>query len=596
MFIFQNQLFYIWCCALVSLFLSWNCAFAADEDSSRYLRGIPPHEYHFYQPPEFRCRDGSKTIPIAWVNDDYCDCKDGTDEPGTSACWNGRFYCANVGHIPQIVPSSRVNDGLCDCCDGSDEWLNGVSLQRERGATGSVPTATALQLPATAACTNRCLEEHQQFVIQYINALRDAEDGWHTRAQWIATYEAQLIHSQGRIQQLQNELDTLNSKIQRLEEAERELTREHDGVHERIKERLLASELEKEHDQKHDGNEHADMIEETAEAERDAEESGHGAVESASGEEVAGTPSDEHIRRDAVESQSSVDTPTPSSRPIATSSPSTSPPPLSPAQLRRHRPVHSPYTNRPESASSPLAPSENVSEPTDKSNDTEKKKREEEEKRIRERDERIKQLVDQHPDITRLQEEYTAFGPTLLSLLLNPLRTLYDLLRNLFVQIVRVPRSEKSKLEESLRAAREARDKVKNELDELKTFVTLDLGPRGEFYGLYKTSLTFETKEYTYELLPFDKVLQKSKGTTAHSTNLGRWEGWEAGYTVMKFGSGDHCWNGPHRSVRIEVSCGRENQILEVKEPSKCTYTMRLRTPAKCDDEYLNKLRAPLRT
>ena len=39
--------------------------------------------------------------------------RDGSDEPGTSACMNSSFACENLGYIVQMVPSSRVNDGIC---------------------------------------------------------------------------------------------------------------------------------------------------------------------------------------------------------------------------------------------------------------------------------------------------------------------------------------------------------------------------------------------------------------------------------------------------------------------------------------------------
>lgn len=68
----------------------------------------------------FVCDGGARVLPLAAVNDDYCDCADGSDEYGTAACARGRFHCR--AGVPRSVPSSLVNDGVCDCCDGSDEW------------------------------------------------------------------------------------------------------------------------------------------------------------------------------------------------------------------------------------------------------------------------------------------------------------------------------------------------------------------------------------------------------------------------------------------------------------------------------------------
>lgn len=85
------------------------------------MKGIHPDLRAQYRADTFKCLDGSQTIPRDWVNDDFCDCPDGSDEPGTSACPNGHFWCANRGFKGMYIPSAQVGDGVCDCCDGSDE-------------------------------------------------------------------------------------------------------------------------------------------------------------------------------------------------------------------------------------------------------------------------------------------------------------------------------------------------------------------------------------------------------------------------------------------------------------------------------------------
>ena len=106
--------------AAVSLLavLSVLCATLVACQEAEKTFGVKPTDQHLYDSKPFKCDDGSKILKQKQINDDYCDCTDGTDEPGTSACDNGKFWCENTGHVGQFIFSSRVNDGICDCCDG----------------------------------------------------------------------------------------------------------------------------------------------------------------------------------------------------------------------------------------------------------------------------------------------------------------------------------------------------------------------------------------------------------------------------------------------------------------------------------------------
>ena len=92
--------------------------------------GVPPSKFAQYEASideergMFHCFDGSRQIPLKNVNDNYADCEDGSDEPGTGIFSNSTFYCVNTPNTRIEIASWSVNDGLCDCCDGSDEFFN----------------------------------------------------------------------------------------------------------------------------------------------------------------------------------------------------------------------------------------------------------------------------------------------------------------------------------------------------------------------------------------------------------------------------------------------------------------------------------------
>jgi len=116
------------------------------------VRGVPrdmqAHYQGFKHAVSFTCFDGSATLAsFDAVNDDYCDCRDGSDEPGTGACSHlakpsakmaAKFSCswnitenltASDARLRQLSLSA-VNDGICDCCGGEDEY-NGEVVCRD---------------------------------------------------------------------------------------------------------------------------------------------------------------------------------------------------------------------------------------------------------------------------------------------------------------------------------------------------------------------------------------------------------------------------------------------------------------------------------
>lgn len=152
-------------------------------------RGVDPKFAYQYSGSEFHCRDGSATVLAAQVNDDYCDCRDGSDEPGTAACPGATFYCANTGYKPEQISSAWINDGVCDCCDASDEY---------NGAT---------------RCANSCDELGRVYREAQQRALEIREQGYKLRLELASAGRARRAEQRTRVTELEAQLSVQEANV-----------------------------------------------------------------------------------------------------------------------------------------------------------------------------------------------------------------------------------------------------------------------------------------------------------------------------------------------------------------------------------------------
>eukprot|EP00929_Paragymnodinium_shiwhaense_P061024 TRINITY_DN30460_c0_g2_i1.p1 TRINITY_DN30460_c0_g2~~TRINITY_DN30460_c0_g2_i1.p1 ORF type:complete len:534 (-),score=130.96 TRINITY_DN30460_c0_g2_i1:101-1702(-) len=171
---------------------------AAQSDASN-VRGVAPGEASAFTAAgdDFRCLDGRSVVPRSAVNDDFCDCADGSDEPGTGACGALEssskppgFYCPNDGGAARYIYPSRVGDGICDCCDGSDEWQAGAST----------------------ACRDVCKEKGRARQLEMEERRKSLEKGIEKRRQALAAV-------QGQGENWKTSAEELRGRIPKLEEA-----------------------------------------------------------------------------------------------------------------------------------------------------------------------------------------------------------------------------------------------------------------------------------------------------------------------------------------------------------------------------------------
>ncbi|KAL7409765.1 glucosidase II beta subunit-like-domain-containing protein [Mrakia frigida] len=533
------------------------------------IKGLHPDKYDRYVPSSkdtFTCLSGSgkKTIPFSAVNDDYCDCEDGSDEPGTSACRWSTFYCHNKGHIPASILSSRVGDGICDpeCCDGSDEsegvcpdvcvaigqeFRAGLEEERKRRKTGSKIRSSYI---AFAEKEKKRLEAD---VIKYSNLVKDKEREVEKARQVVEEveqgqgemmekrknsplYTSLLAHRlslsrlRSRTTRLESELDVLKSIFE-------DLVRSYNPNYQDMAVRAAAMGYMEIY---HDGKTPP------------AEGSGTGVEE-------------EETRREEVDGEG--------------------------------EPV------------------------VDESGEGEEKEEEikDEELEELEKVDLMGLLVGwEDGSVSGAGKEDTLREFVLYNLanyIPDPLLESYDFLRSgLLYWLIKfsvvdpsttfsssVPKPHSSVESPQTSAARQSLNSATISLSDTQASLTstqaslsdlaTKFGPKGEWKKLDGTCIEKNLGEYTYELCFFGAATQKgNKG--GGNNSLGRFNSWnydssaeegtEAYYSKQLYDMGAKCWNGPHRSVKLQLYCAKENELLSVVEAEKCEYVFTATSPALC--------------
>ncbi|KAM9310932.1 glucosidase 2 subunit beta [Gastrophryne carolinensis] len=483
-------------------------------------RGVSLSNRGFYDENKpFTCLDGSRTIPFDHVNDDYCDCADGTDEPGTSACANGRFHCTNAGYRPGYIPSSRVNDGICDCCDATDEYNSGAHCQntcREMGRKAR----EELEKKAEMAREGMLLKQ------QYIEEARKGQEEKRTRLQ-------ELVEKR---QSMQSEVDTLRAKKEEAEKPEQEAKDAHKKAWEERREAEKAA-LEKkrsleaftELDQDSDGTLSAQELLSHPELDVD----GDGSLTDQEAQDLLGGSEfvDVAAFQDSVWPQ-----------------------------------IQEKYKSQSEAHSMP--PAEEGKEPHSESppgDDEEDEDDGEEGDGAEEEDDDDDLEDDIRAPPSKLPEETAEMPP-------------YDDATQQLIDTAQLARNEFDEASKSLRETEETIRSLEKEI----SLDFGALGEYSYLYGQCY-DLTTSEYVYRLCPFNRVTQKPKNGGSETNLGSWGSWAGPENDkFSVMKYEQGTGCWQGPNRSTQVKLYCGKETVVTSTSEPSRCEYLMEFYTPAAC--------------
>lgn len=501
---------------------------AAPEDQSRYSGG------------EFKCFDGKGgPLPATAINDEFCDCADGSDEPGTGACAGQTttvFYCRNEGSTPRRVYASRVGDGICDCCDGSDE----ASLAARLGKVACVNTC-AEQGRLEAEANKRRIEE-------LTRALQLKEEN----------RKKALVERDGYA----DEIKKLESERPALEEELKALKVDADKEREEKKKREEAERAAKDADSKAWDDE-ACRWRQTGGCDPHGEREAHN--DKKCNEHIAKGSSgycdcNGNEKQDEAEGEPGFTCSSDGPGTCGAACPKVDKgmenakpgQDATGAQPQEEKPQVSEYTKWMEGAA------DKMSEDGEKAVEGDKPQVSEYTKWMDGAESKIKEEAEGE---AKPAPESTATTTTT-----EPAK-----------------QSAIDQEQEAERKLSSNKDRAKEIQDKTDAITDGHFG----YSSLVGKTLTARVAEFNYKISFFTSATQDS-------TNLGKWDKW-TGPRSGSFEKGTMCWGGPERKLNVNFECGETAALIDAFEPSRCVYEATVVHPGACEEADLQALIAGTR-
>lgn len=574
------------------------------------ILGVAPEDEYYYKGLSSRgtikCKDGSNKFNKSHLNDDFCDCADGSDEPGTSACPNGKFFCKNTGHAPLFLYSSRVNDGICDCCDGSDEYNNKIK------------------------CSNTCWEAGKVARNRLKKKISTYQEGVTIRKRDTEQAKLAIAKDEAELSKLKNEEKVLSGLVQELKEHKERIEEAEE------KERLQKEKEDKERRESEDAEEKEFAASEKGE---DIESGKYniqdemgivGQPPQNSGQDLESISEPEHNDHRMKEELSSriveedgADSLQDTKQKLESYAFDDGKAVLDANNVKNNDAEDTESLSREElgrlvasrwTGEKNEQPSQELDDSLDKDQENRVETKETNEEyngydsesdghEYDDEDGGVDQIdefegsdhdvsssshIPESDDESSFSDITSTSSPSWLEKIQKTVRSIFKAV-NLFQ--TPIDKSDAERIRKEYDESSAKLSKLQSRISSLTQKLKQDFGPEKEFHSFHGQCFEINQNKYVYKICPFKQATQ----VEGHSTScLGNWEKFDDSYRIMLFSNGDKCWNGPDRSLKVKLRCGLKNEVTDIDEPSRCEYLALLSTPALCLDDKLKELQEKL--